>query len=58
MAGQLNGSIIQTDGVVTLDKTEMYSTTPDMLQHGHELNKFNSLLLRICISNFRIWCRY
>lgn len=46
MAGQvstLNGEPIQTDGVVTLNEAEMYSTTPDMFQHGDELNKFDAM---------------
>eukprot|EP00574_Skeletonema_japonicum_P007297 CAMPEP_0201738032 /NCGR_PEP_ID=MMETSP0593-20130828/43958_1 /ASSEMBLY_ACC=CAM_ASM_000672 /TAXON_ID=267983 /ORGANISM="Skeletonema japonicum, Strain CCMP2506" /LENGTH=366 /DNA_ID=CAMNT_0048232139 /DNA_START=40 /DNA_END=1137 /DNA_ORIENTATION=+ len=46
LAGQvstLNGVPIQTDGVVTLNEAEMYSTTPDMFQHGDELNKFDAM---------------
>lgn len=46
LAGQvstLNGEPIQTDGVVTLNEAEMYSTTPDMFQHGDELNKFDAM---------------
>lgn len=46
LAGQvstLNGEPIQTDGVVTLNEAEMYSTTPDMFKHGDELNKFDAM---------------
>ncbi|KAL7492243.1 hypothetical protein ACHAWT_001484 [Skeletonema menzelii] len=46
LAGQvstLNGKPIQTDGVATLNEAEMYSTTPDMFQHGDELNKFDAM---------------
>lgn len=46
LAGQvstLNGKPIQTDGVATLNEAEMYSTTPDMFQHGYELNKFDAM---------------
>lgn len=46
MAGQvstLNGKPIRTDGVVTLDQAEMYSTTPDMFQRGEALNKFDAM---------------
>ena len=39
----LNGKVIQTDGVLTLQEAEMYSTTPDMFQHGHEMNKFDAM---------------
>jgi inositol-phosphate phosphatase/L-galactose 1-phosphate phosphatase/histidinol-phosphatase len=39
----LNGEPIQTDGVVTLNDAEMYSTTPDMFQHGDERNKFDAM---------------
>ena len=46
LAGQvstLNGKPIQTDGVATLNDAEMYSTTPDMFQHGYELDKFDAM---------------
>ena len=46
LAGQvstLNGEPIKTDGVNSLNEAEMYSTTPDMFQHGDELNKFNAM---------------
>ena len=39
----LNGKVIQTDGVLTLQDAEMYSTTPDMFQDGHEMNKFDAM---------------
>eukprot|EP00581_Thalassiosira_minuscula_P028424 CAMPEP_0183759842 /NCGR_PEP_ID=MMETSP0739-20130205/7341_1 /TAXON_ID=385413 /ORGANISM="Thalassiosira miniscula, Strain CCMP1093" /LENGTH=386 /DNA_ID=CAMNT_0025997685 /DNA_START=168 /DNA_END=1328 /DNA_ORIENTATION=- len=46
IAGQestLNGIPIKTDGVETLSDAEMYSTTPDMFQDGHEQLKFDAM---------------
>jgi len=39
----LNGIPIKTDGVTTLSDAEMYSTTPDMFQNGHEISKFDDM---------------
>lgn len=39
----LNGKPIKTDGVFKLSDAEMYSTTPDMFQHGDALTKFDAM---------------
>ena len=46
VAGQqstLNGDPIATDGVHLLSDAELYATTPDMFQDGHEKVKFNAM---------------
>ncbi len=39
----LNGVTIKTDGVLKLSDAEMYSTTPDMFEHGDALTKFDAM---------------
>ncbi|KAL3807083.1 hypothetical protein ACHAXA_002109 [Cyclostephanos tholiformis] len=39
----LNEIPIKTDGVITLSDAEMYSTTPDMFEHGDALTKFDAM---------------